>query len=1232
MSFSLFSRNLKEARRDALASHYLVTHNFGTYQGDTSSVEGLYEYLLLDTKVSDSVTTTRLASAISSLQLYIHRAIEGYEGPLNTATKSWFEQGAFLDNWDTYNKRYSTWSGKEKLRFYAGNYIDPTLRTNKTQLFTELENNLSQGRLTRTLVDKAVITYLAGYDRLANITPRYVWGKHKDTCLYLVGGDNGQYFWREILRDSTGKPLYWGEWQPLPPGIDNDFVMMGMTPAGLECEWWSLEQRQPPGAEVPKNTMVRNRWRLGTDGRWEQVTPQLLYERFEPQLAKAQVHGLWDIDYNGIGGGGDTHTNYRIRLEFPPAGGLYGKVTGEYRSELNSSKHELEAWSVVPQSKYLRAIYPIPKNGYPVKCQGTFNPNEEAWHSGVSDSLGSCAVSVWYPSFPYYGCVIDGRVVCINDGNNFTYPMDAPPLIITTPNTLTVKSPDKARNLGVIAQQKGFEALLDYGRQGEIAADGTWYFGDEKCGDAFSGYSGLWLWEIFFHIPFLVATRLATEQRFEEAEYWYKFIFNSAGYRNSAGTLQMENGAPRYWNCYPLQKDTAWADFASLPASVDPDVIAMADPMHYKLAIFLHTLNMLTDRGDAAYRIAERDALTEAQMYYVQAQQLLGPCPDIPLSLSWPDPTLKAEAGQIQSPQTRSGGGLSFAGWLRAGDTNSVGDGDFLPPYNELILACHDKLAVRLFNLRHNLSLDGQPLSLQLYATPVSPSILHRQQDGGNSIVSETNLRQDAQPWGWRYPLLADAARTAIGQLIQFGSSLLAAMERRDNEQLTLLLQVQQSEVLRRQQEIAQKNLDSLRASLEGITHSQESAQQRRTHFDALIRGNLSAAEITGLTLRASAITTNAITASLLIVGGSLKAVPNIFGLACGGQDVGGPVLGVASSLQTIAQTLDQSAGISEVTAMYQRRAEEWALQRRQADSEMKQLSAQADSLRQQIAMQQKQIALTETESAFAWAVHTLQQTRFTGKELYNWMVGRLSALYYQMYDATVPVCLQACSALSRELGAGRADGLFRSGGWNDLYQGLLCGEYLSSELQKLDNIWLQHSALGLEATRTVSLAVLRGEPSGNLGDSIKQLLEKGTLDNTPNGTLSLNETTGIFSAVLNLPELDLKSAYGMKDKQCFIKNVSVTLPTLLGPYQDIEATLSSSDGMVATLSHGMQDNGQFVTRLDDSRFLPFEGMDPMKSGATLTLNLFRAGKAGAQRTLVENLSDVIFHIQYIMR
>jgi hypothetical protein len=65
-----------------------------------------------------------------------------------------------------------------------------------------------------------------------------------------------------------------------------------------------------------------------------------------------------------------------------------------------------------------------------------------------------------------------------------------------------------------------------------------------------------------------------------------------------------------------------------------------------------------------------------------------------------------------------------------------------------------------------------------------------------------------------------------------------------------------------------------------------------------------------------------------------------------------------------------------------------------------------------------------------------------------------------------------------------------------------------------------------------------------------------------------------------------------------------------------------------------MQDAGRFVVNFDDSRFLPFEGTDP--TALTLTLSIFNVkgadAKAPNQRSIVENLSDIIYHIRYIMR
>ncbi|WP_178127258.1 hypothetical protein, partial [Pseudomonas sp. FSL R10-0071] len=49
---------------------------------------------------------------------------------------------------------------------------------------------------------------------------------------------------------------------------------------------------------------------------------------------------------------------------------------------------------------------------------------------------------------------------------------------------------------------------------------------------------------------------------------------------------------------------------------------------------------LLSARGDQLYRQQTRDSLSEARMWYVQALQMLGPRPTLPLALAWDAPTL----------------------------------------------------------------------------------------------------------------------------------------------------------------------------------------------------------------------------------------------------------------------------------------------------------------------------------------------------------------------------------------------------------------------------------------------------------------------------------------------------------------------------------------------------------------------------------------------------------------
>lgn len=1414
MSVTLFKNKLKAARRDALVSHYLATHNFSSLPAGSTitTADDLYEYLLLDTKISNAVTTTRLSEAVSSLQLCIHRALEGYDGELADDATSMLAQEAFLDNWDRYNSRYSTWAGKEKLRFYAGNYVEPSLRTGETQLFRNLENALEQGRFTEQHVNDSLLQYLVSYQELADLIYLSATFDRDSSVLYFLAYNAqkpASYYWRTLsltLDNRSYASGKWGEWHLLNAGIsevrDETSIALSVERGRLNVQWLTDETQQdenktksvtvkysaelteeggwkrkgksddtslPPATgkitkdslqwDSPHGTLVIELYNLyndctpdiigkvftacyvdqsekiyflsrGNDGLYIYVLKLkkknstgdiIVPDYWEPTEWKIKKDKLLPLEYldekksglyfdsekrlhlqcvtclpititddqtkESAKGTIDCGVDYQLSSDedltlvdsFLSVDGVCLDDTSGVPTFIGAIKHnktilytDKNEVEVEYTFDYEKQVVNVKINRFPPANGGRFyfgvyllggKDNVLAFESFGETELNQVV------SIPFNKSLMPGEFNGGSDPNfsilspfvEISHGIDFPTVLFTlldnpqnfinfnkissygsiSGNTFIPPSGSALEpislgkssfgkiNLPTLLKYNGLSALFDFNVQ--KISGGT---------DAFSGAYGQYLWEIFFHIPFLVASRFATEQRFEEAERWYKYIFNSAGYRDKDGKLQPDdNGNPRYWNSYPLQEDCVWDSYANEPASTDPDVIATADPMHYKLAVFRHTLDLLIARGDAAYRMLERDTLTEAKMFYAQVQQLLGPRPDIRINNSWPDPTLSDEAGEILFPVTAvaEAAPLTFAWWLRTGDHNSPGDGDFLPPYNDVLLAYHDKLEVRLYNLRHNLSLDGQPLSLPSFAIPVDPTELYRQQSGGDNVQGE-DAPADKTDTGWRYPPLADHARYAAGLLSQFGSSLLSALERRDGEKLTLLLQTQQMAVLGLQQDIAAKNLDALNASLDALNSRRASAELRKVHYENLINEGLSAAEIAGLTLRSSAMATNIGSVISLVAGGALSAVPNIFGLADGGGDFGAPLTAVGFALQTAASAQEQSAGISEVTAGYQRRAGEWMLESNIADREISETDAQINALKTQIVMQQKQITLAEMESANAQAVYDLHSTRFTGQALYDWMTGRLSALYYQMYDATVPVCLQACNALRRELGKDRAQGLFCRGMWNDLYQGLLAGEALLTDLLKLESIWLMNSAQGLEATRTVSMAALRGEASGCLSDVISAMLA-GTPDSyTGNGQLILDADTGIFSVALDMSQLGLQGDYGTTSsrKKFFIKSIAVTLPTLLGPYQDIAATLSCN-GETATLSHGMQDTGRFVVNLQDSRFQPFEGIDPTYAGnACLTLSVFNVkGKADGvpnQRHIVENLSDIIFHIRYIMR
>ncbi|WP_256081063.1 Tc toxin subunit A [Massilia sp. YIM B04103] len=1282
-------QSILEQRRDALVAYYIANSVPEQLKPRIKTADDLYEYLLIDTKISSVVSSSQVAEAISSVQLCINRCLGGYDPDVDNAPGSTMVQesrpGGFLYDWADYNQIYPTWAGKERLQYYASMYINPKLRYGKTVLFNALEETIDQGRITEFRIDQAFEEYLLSFEELANlrtISGYQAGSVSSPSCqdmVYFVGrSDNtpSKFYCRSCnmaIRDDDGNLAggAWSQWLKINAPVEDaydGFVSPCWGNNRLYLCWLTRKESGSSGsdtAQTPSYTYIANIWYLQKDGSWvpyRQVpytaegVPQKMWAQYEVNIAHLAVYA--ESLKDGV------YTTYQYQPGQPwtwvstgkqPEGLIYTEVpyaklkVGDIIVPPPMSD-PVNRWEVIAlsDSQLTLSLRPMSSASNYVLAIMFFD------YAGVEFKDSQVDTGLVYPgdSVPPFTVDISGckYILCSRNFNGkpstayYVYSANPPPVIgvfsikdgqwLYQPDISAPPSWDypigtsAAPYFAALLQEQGINGLLRYATQTAPIEQG----GTQPID--FNGSYGLYFWEIFFYNAFLIADRYLTEQNFGQSTLWYQYLFNYAGYRNADGELEKVDGEIRYWNVVPLQQDHAWN--RSIPPTVDPDVIAMNDPMQFKLAVFSQTVNLLIAAGDYAYRQLQPDTLARAKMFYVQASQLLGTRPVIDINDSWSNPTVGEEATQVavfndDNPDTPAPTWLTQAARAWLAEQN----GSFLPPYNADLLIYWDKLEIRLYNLRHGLSLDGQPLALPLYAAPVSPQSLQRKHGAGNGAggnsVSAALLGSQ-----FRFSVLLERARVAVGSVIQFGNALQAALDRRDSESMTLLMQTQQQQVLAQTVQIQTTNLGVLQNSLMALQEAKKGAELRLAHYGNLYENWISGGEEAAMNLQTAAATMIGVAQPLYAIAGGLDVAPNIFGLAVGGSEWAAPVRAAAMVLEGVGRINEIASTRLNISEQYRRRRQDWQIQMQSAGNEVAQLSAQIASQEQQLVMAEKQQALAQLELANQQAVYNLLSTRFTGMALFTWLTGRLSALYYQLYDATLPLCLAAKTALVRELGEQKTQNLFTAPAWNDLYQGLLAGESLLLELQKMDNTYLHYDVRGLEIQKTVSLNTqISGAPQSTT--SFPVMLQAALDGDSPpsvGGVAMAMQAGTKLVIVLDIATLRLAEAYGVVGKIGRFKSISVTLPTLLGPYQDIEATLGRGDaagqGVFVPLSRGLDDAGVFMLDLNDPRYLPFEGT-PVAEG-TLILTLFHAEPVGAQRTLIENLNDVIYQLRYTLK
>jgi len=787
---------------------------------------------------------------------------------------------------------------------------------------------------------------------------------------------------------------------------------------------------------------------------------------------------------------------------------------------------------------------------------------------------------------------------------------------------------------------------------------------DFSSDGSYSGYN----WELFFHVPFLLATRLTMNQRFEEALTWFHYMFNPTG--------ALEGNAPeKYWVTKPFylthtgdyinqRIDTLLYKIADpntperkeLEFAIDewrtkpfkPHVVARFRPVAYQKALLMKYIDNLTEWGDYLFRQDTMESIVQATQMYILADKLLGPKPRItPTTIKAPYETYN----QIEAKLDAFGNALIDLENILP-DLSVLPEGGaelppppitlsmlyFCIPQNEKMLEYWDRIADRLFKIRHCQNIDGVERSLALFAPPIDPGMLVRAAAAGLDISAVIAGINAPTPF-YRFTVFAQKANELAQDVKGLGLSLLQALEKKDAEAMSLLRSDLEIKVLNAIKDSKLLQIKESKEQIEILKRAKATAEERNKYFSSIQKivskeqlnlDKLSeshdyqmAAQIIQATASVLALIPDfAIGASGF--GGSPHAAAK-----WGGTFLAHSATAASSVLNVLSTAASYEANRASILGGYDRRFDDWKLQERLAKKEMAQIDEQivAAEIRKEIA--EADLKNHELQIENSKRAADFMRTKFTNKELYDWMIGQISAVYFKSYQLAHDFAKKAERCYRFELG--NDDAFISYGYWDSLKKGLQSADNLIYDIKRMQASYLDKNKREYEITKQVSLAQL-----------------------DPLALVRLKATGGCdFEVPEVLYDMDHPGHYFRR-----VKSVSISLPCVVGPYTSVSAKLSlvnnryrkntNPDNIATTgyledlgnderfiynvgsiqsiaASNAQNDNGMFELNFKDERYLPFEGCGAI---STWRLELPKEVRQFDYNTI----SDVILHIKYTAR
>lgn len=227
---------LRERQRNALVAYL-------THRDHALDAADLHARYLLDVQMGAEMRTSRIKQAVSSTQLFIQRWLMNLEPAALPAASRQFAKA-----WEV-TRTYRVWEANRNVFLFTQDFLEPSLRDDKSHLFMAFESTLLQTPATSERGIEALRQYVDGLDEISRMT---VAAMYRETVgpragtVHVVGKSAHHpvtYFYRQWRpRGAAGS---WDPWEPLEVVGDTEHVVVFVRDGRPHVAWLDIRTAQP---------------------------------------------------------------------------------------------------------------------------------------------------------------------------------------------------------------------------------------------------------------------------------------------------------------------------------------------------------------------------------------------------------------------------------------------------------------------------------------------------------------------------------------------------------------------------------------------------------------------------------------------------------------------------------------------------------------------------------------------------------------------------------------------------------------------------------------------------------------------------------------------------------------------------------------------------------------------------------------------------------------------------